>query len=759
MVVWPKIYLLIFFILCISTGYSQCTVSTGVPLINETFGAGPDFGAPLPAGVTNLQYLQDMCPNDGQYTIASYTSGCWGNGWHTLTDHTGNPNGYFMLINASYQPSDFYLRTISGLCSGTTYEFSSWIINMANNSGGILPDITFTIEKTDGTVLGTYDTGTIPVINPVTWAKYGFYFKTPDGVSTVVIRMHNNADGGAGNDLAIDDIGFTPTGPLTTITTKGAKNDSLYNYCIDKNITLTSTVGACYINTTYQWQQSTDDVTWTDITGANSSTYALSIPNTGTRYYRLAVAEVGNIENVNCRVNSNTLVIVTSTAKIKNFAANVCFGSAYTFPSGKTSNKSGTYMDTLRSVQGCDSVISKITLTVSPAPFITQNISICQGQSYLGYTKTGTYQDTIAEPGGCDSLHVINLTVKARSYSTVSTAICEGKTYLGYTKTGTYIDTLTAANGCDSIRTLNLIVNPVTRSNLTSAICQGQSYLSYTKTGTYIDTLQSAKGCDSIRTLNLLVKPTSTSSITAVACSGQSYLGYTKTGIYIDTLLSASGCDSVRTLNLTIYPIKTSAVTANICQGQDYAGHTISGTYIDTLSSSHGCDSIRTLNLTVSPLPKPSLGPNLSMCFGDTVTLSPGTFSTYLWQDKTILPYYKVTGPGTYWVKVYDENDCEGTDTVTVSMTNCKPIKIPNTFTPNNDGINDTWEIAELAIYKNCNVQIFNRYGQVIFTTKGAYVPWDGKVNGKEVPVGTYYYIINVADIREKFSGWLLLVR
>jgi len=660
-----RICLLLFFIFAVCHAYSQCTVSTGTPIINETFGAGPNFGAPLPGDVTNMIYIATECPNDGQYTIASYTSGCWGNGWHTLTDHTGDPNGYFMLINASYLPNDFYTKTITGLCAGTNYEFSAWVINMANGPGGILPNITFTIEKPDGTVLATHNSGDIPVINPATWKQYGLYFTTPNGISTVVIRMHNNADGGNGNDLAIDDIGFSPAGPQTTITTAGAKNDILNNLCYNKTISLASTVGTCYTQTTYQWQSSTDNATWADIAGATNSTYDFTVQNPGTIYYRLTVSEAGNIENINCRVNSNTLTIISNTPKVVSAAADICFGQSYTLPSGKTYNTPGIYSDTIRTTQGCDSIITNYTLTVEPAPFKTENISICQGQSYLGYTTSGTYRDTLAEPSGCDSVHVINLTVKSWSYSTLTAAICQGQSYLGYTQTGTYTDTLMAANGCDSIRTLNL----------------------------------------------------------------------------------------------TIYPLQATMVTAAICQGESYAGHTATGIYIDTLLSKNGCDSIRTLNLTVNALPLPGLARSLNMCFGDTVTLNPGTFSAYLWQDKSVLPTYTVNSPGVYWVKVYNENDCEATDTVIVNMTNCKPITIPNTFSPNNDGINDTWKIEELSIYKSCNVQIFNRYGSLVFSSKGFYDPWDGKFNGKEVPVGTYYYIIDVADIREKFSGWLLLVR
>ena len=217
-------YLLVlsFFLPCHLVHAQTCTGGLGDPIIDITFGAGPNFGAPLASGITNLQYLSNQCPNDGQYTITNSTSNCYNGSWINLTaDHTGDPNGYFMLINASYQPSDFYVQTVTGLCPGTTYQFAAWILNMFAYGGAILPNITFSIENTDGTLLDSIHTGDVASTNPEKWVQYGFYFTTPAGVSTVVLRMTNNAPGGNGNDLAMDDITFRPAGPSMMIAIAG----------------------------------------------------------------------------------------------------------------------------------------------------------------------------------------------------------------------------------------------------------------------------------------------------------------------------------------------------------------------------------------------------------------------------------------------------------------------------------------------------------------------------------------------------------
>jgi len=133
--------------------------------------------------------------------------------WHSLTtDHTDDGNGYFMLVNASIQPSAFYVDTVRGLCGGSTYEFGAWIINVilssTYNNNAIQPNLTFTISRTDGPILQTYNSGNIPSTASQQWNQYGFFFTAPPGVNDIFLRMVNNAPGGCGNDLALDDITF-----------------------------------------------------------------------------------------------------------------------------------------------------------------------------------------------------------------------------------------------------------------------------------------------------------------------------------------------------------------------------------------------------------------------------------------------------------------------------------------------------------------------------------------------------------------------
>lgn len=86
-------------------------------------------------------------------------------------------------------------------------------------------------------------------------------------------------------------------------------------------------------------------------------------------------------------------------------------------------------------------------------------------------------------------------------------------------------------------------------------------------------------------------------------------------------------------------------------------------------------------------------------------------------------------------------------------------IVIPTAFTPNGDGVNDTWVIQKIGDYPNCTVQVFNRYGGVVYYSVGYGTPWDGNYRGARLPVGTYYYIINLNAGVSSLSGFVTLIR
>ncbi|MCP4520391.1 MAG: gliding motility-associated C-terminal domain-containing protein, partial [Cytophagales bacterium] len=91
-----------------------------------------------------------------------------------------------------------------------------------------------------------------------------------------------------------------------------------------------------------------------------------------------------------------------------------------------------------------------------------------------------------------------------------------------------------------------------------------------------------------------------------------------------------------------------------------------------------------------------------------------------------------------------EEENCN--TSVPASVLVVERVKIPNVFTPNGDGAHEVWEIESIEDYPNARVQIFTKWGQKVYETFANYAenPWDGKYNGKETPVGVYYYIIEL---------------
>jgi gliding motility-associated-like protein len=98
----------------------------------------------------------------------------------------------------------------------------------------------------------------------------------------------------------------------------------------------------------------------------------------------------------------------------------------------------------------------------------------------------------------------------------------------------------------------------------------------------------------------------------------------------------------------------------------------------------------------------------------------------------------------------------DGTLTITPAFIN---VSIPNTFTPNGDGINDVWNIGALSNYPQCTVSIFARNGNVIFRSKGYPKAWDGTYKGSPVPTGTYYYVIDLQAEQQTLSGYVTVLR
>lgn len=259
----------------------------GVSNILQNFGSGAanTKGGPL-TGLTDFHYYSSNTTPDGYYSVTQ-TSIHWGN--NTLTDHTGLTGGYFLMVNASYAPNEFYRQRVSGLVLGANYVLSFWAANLSpsdprqpNILAGIITD------TLSGTILGSVSTGSLPTDN--SWHQYRFSFTAT--ATTGDLFLQNNALGGYGNDLAIDDIAISQTCsilPQTVINFNAQKqsNDAILSWATTNNLAFDH----------FDIQRSADGSTWSRIgqttandnnASQNNYSFVDYAPLNGSDYYRIA---------------------------------------------------------------------------------------------------------------------------------------------------------------------------------------------------------------------------------------------------------------------------------------------------------------------------------------------------------------------------------------------------------------------------------------------------------------------------------------
>ncbi len=179
-----------------------------------------------------------------------------------------------------------------------------------------------------------------------------------------------------------------------------------------------------------------------------------------------------------------------------------------------------------------------------------------------------------------------------------------------------------------------------------------------------------------------------------------------------------------------------------------------------------GCIGWDTAYVIVHNNPDVNLGNDTTLCAGNTLELDAGSYDFYEWS----------TGESSRWVTAYagekqtisvevtDFNGCIGNDSINILACSSSDLlgEIPNVFTPNGDGNHDTWEIYNIEMFPDLKVEIFDRWGRLIYVSEHGYNnDWDGRsLDGKELPMDTYYYVINFnVEGYEKVIGNVTLIR
>lgn len=389
---------------------------------------------------------------------------------------------------------------------------------------------------------------------------------------------------------------------------------------------------------------------------------------------------------------------------------------------------SDTYYVTIIDTNNCSNLDS-MTTVVNPIYSVTDTKTICQ--DFLPYiwdgvtfTEAGTQTDTLETIHGCDSVVTKTLVVNPTYNVTETRTICQNSlpypwnNGVIFNEAGDTTVTFQTISGCDSVVTMTLIVNPlpqvsIASSSATDTVCGGgvvlmananpdyeylwntgavNSWISVDSSNTYSVTVTDpTTHCSNSASKVIIVNQPYNLTINSTICQGESvnFFGETKdsTGVYIRTNTAENGCDSTVTLVLTVNPLPVFVITGDleICEGDTTTltaqgentyqwntgstGNSISvfqsGIYKVTATKDI-CTASDSVTVNVYPLPTVSINGDNSFCEGDSTTLVAYGASTYTWSNGASGDSTTVSYPGFYTVTGTNTNGCSSTDTITV---------------------------------------------------------------------------------------------
>lgn len=280
--------------------------------------------------------------------------------------------------------------------------------------------------------------------------------------------------------------------------------------------------------------------------------------------------------------------------------------------------------------------------------------------------------------------------------------------------------------------------------------------------------------------------------------SGSQYRAKTA-GSYIVVATDADGCEG-KSAPLVVTQLPTPAVTLDsipaVCgpehpvyllkgspPGGDYGGTSVAGgafspkqagignhqlTY--TVKAAPECaGTVATQTAVVSLIPTIQLADSMTTYKGNTFTLNPvytGNPNQFQWASGQYLDNPTLANPSvvgiendiTYTLDVKNSSGCTAKDSIRITV--FAGVWIPDAFTPNGDGRNDSWDLPGIEAFPDAVVTVFNRWGEVIYSSgKGYTNPFDGTLNGVSLPGGMYAYIVRTVPDRPVLRGKLVIIR
>jgi gliding motility-associated-like protein len=533
-------------------------------------------------------------------------------------------------------------------------------------------------------------------------------------------------------------------------------------------------------------------VSYTLSSSSTTFTSNVAVSPMTTTVYNISGSDASNcisgIKSITITVN------ITPTVALSASSASICLGNTATVtPSGAnaytllntgesiTTNtvvspiSTTVYTVTGTSTAGCLSSPSALTVAVNSNPTLTLSTSsatICDGSSII-LTALGT--DTYTWTSGPNTNTFVVSPSSATVYTVVGTNTLTGcvsstsTSTISVNPTPVLTVSATALSVCSN-GTVNLNVNGATTytwsgtgisglnvnsSNPIFAAPSSNTYV-YSVIGT--NTVNCPSAVNTI-TINIVGAPNSSLVVSLQSiCEG---------GIATFSIFPQAGV----TYNWSSPSVLSNTTGVYVVPGSIAS---IAGTYSVNVTAilgtgSNTCSTSSTGNLVVLATPTISLSQNtISVCDGESVSMnvsnplpSPANYNwSYNNTNGTFItiPQISLSESGTYTVTVTDANGCVNNSQFEILVKSCG-YEIPVLLTPNDDGKNDAFVIKNIQLYPNCKVQIFNRWGNAIYSKVGYQNDWKGTFdlgNGGKLPAATYFILIEFNDGETKpYQGYI----
>lgn len=361
----------------------------GQVFYTEDFGTGSTTGTlpASPGGTTTYTGSTTQPLATDKFMLATNANMADNSRFISLTDHTTG-TGRMMIINADANAGTFYSGTVGSLCPGQQYSLSFYAAFVGNSSyqticngfGGFkYPNVRMRVKDAiTGLVITEIATGDI---TSTSWNQYGMKWVMPTGYSSIIFELINEGQGGCGNDLALDDIQFGTCSAAPVVSVSGAAIG-----CLGGSTSMSATLSDPSVipgTIVYQWQISSDNITFTDILGATGSSYTIPAVGAGDvgKYYRVLVAASGNMVSPSCRYTSPGYLLTaknpsTAPTSISKNRTTICPGDAIILQvSGGTLGTNASYVWYSGSCGGTY-VGTGTSITVSPVVATTYYVRI-----------------------------------------------------------------------------------------------------------------------------------------------------------------------------------------------------------------------------------------------------------------------------------------------------------------------------------------------------------------------------------------------